>query len=372
MGEEAEITAGRETQDSTEENQKLWADRGWYLAVEYGLLPGKERFLKRLEKIRDLGTFKELLESGGSITYRNLFRQTELQDAWALMTAVQSWKKKVTLYLNGRPLDWKDASQIVWCGGYLEKENPCRGDASARRYDVGCNNKLNFAPFQFDRVEDSRRHIMTFAELRSDAHYHFDCDAIRDFLSEGDCAKYCPLSPARQNLPLEEMFQPLSTQKLGWQVVLRMSKELERKLGAAALKRDHAFQKSSSASSMIGPMPLEINEVGGQASLFLANDPSGPPVSSGEVDITVRVQRALDEGIRLRAIRKGERYCRAAGRRDEIEQVFNLEPMFVLDPDRDPAEFPGFELESLPQNNPGYQAWVKNAMKCFQLHDSEE
>lgn len=370
-GEEAAITAGRKTHEASEENPKSWADRGWYLAVEYGLLPGKERFLKRLEKIRDLGTFKELLETGGSITYRNLFRQTELQDAWALMTAVQSWKKKVTIYLNGRPLDWKDASQIVWCGGYLGKENPCRGDMAARRYDIGCNQKINFAPFQFDRIEDNRRHIMTFAELKEDGHYHFDCDAIRTFLSDGDCARYCPLSPARQDLPLEEIFEPLSTQKLGWQVTLRMSKSLEKTLGAAALKRDHAFLKADSAKSMIGPMPLEIRELGGQATLVLASDPEGPPISTGDVDITVRVQRALDEGFRLRATRKGERYCRAAGRRDEIEQVFNLEPMFVLDPDRDPAEFPGFDLESIPQNNPGYQTWARSVMAHFQLSDSE-
>jgi hypothetical protein len=347
-----------------------WADRGWYLAIEYGLLPGKDRFLKRLEKIRELGNFKELLESGGSITYRNLFRQNELQDAWALMTAFQNWKKKVTLYLNGQALTWKDASQIVWCGGYLKGENPCRGDFNVRRYDIGCDQKINFAPFAFDTREDKRRHIMTFATLQNDGHYHFDVQAISDYLQRGPCARFCPLSPARQAKELSAMLEPVSTQRLGWQVVLRMSNSLYKKLGAHAFKRDHAFARRQSAATLIGPIDLELIKHNDQAHVYLPDKPADQSISDS-TDISVRVRRSLDDGHRLRAKRKGERYCSIPGRRDEIEHVFTLETMFILEPGRNPTDFPGYDIETIPENNDGYQKWARRVMEQLRLPDSQ-
>ena len=44
-------------------------DRGWWLAIEYGVLPGRDRFLKKLPKLRGFGQMKELLEPGGTILF---------------------------------------------------------------------------------------------------------------------------------------------------------------------------------------------------------------------------------------------------------------------------------------------------------------
>ena len=61
--------------------------------MEFGVL-ARDRFLKRLPQIRRLGRFQELLEPGGAILYRNLFREEQVKQAWELMTALRPWQEQ--------------------------------------------------------------------------------------------------------------------------------------------------------------------------------------------------------------------------------------------------------------------------------------
>lgn len=347
--------------DSDESSPDRWADRGWYLALEYGLLPGKDRFLKRLEQLRNLGRFKELLEEGGRITYRNLFRKHELEEAWKVMTAVNPWRKKVGIYLNGEPVDWSDAHKIVWCTAYLYRENPCRGAPDKRDFDVGCDRKVSFAPFGWDRIEDRRRHVLSFSTLGRDGRLSFNVDALLDFLGAETCGRLCPLSPARAVRSWRHALEPVSLGELGWPSVVKVSEDLRSRLTVKTFDRDHGFTRHEDAPRLVGPVDLELRWFRGGPAVFQVSDLDGEPVSD-EVDINPMLSDFLSEGGRIRAVRTGERYGQGP-RRHLIEQVFNLTQWFQLEPDSSPLDYPGFDLNLLPSNNDLYKDWARRALE---------
>lgn len=351
--------------DNTE--QPPWADRGWYLAVEYSTLPGKERFLKRLEGLRKLGRFKELLEDGGSITYRNLFREDQLKQAWDLLTAIKPWRAKARLYLNGEELPWKDANAIVWCGGFLAPENPCRADYDARRYTIGCEHAVSFAPYQWDLRDERARHILTFARLQPEG-CDWDIEALRDYLAKGIAARVCPLSPIRDPGLWTRALEQASAAAFGWSFALRLGPALKKRLGPRATQRDHAFVKTDDAPELVGEVAVELGLDNGQAAAFLAAEPGR--VIGRDLDLAAGLRRAIEGGARLRVTRKGERYGRGQ-RRHQIEQVFHLVQWFVLPPERPPSDFPDHDIEAIPEASPGYEAWARDATKALRLSAAE-
>src|SRR5436190_20916472 len=102
---------GQRAPSAGEADAAAWADRGWWLAVEYGVVTKQDRFEKKLSKLRALGRMKELLEPGGRIVYRNLFREDQLREAWTLLAELTSWKNQLRWYLNGEEVSAKDVSE---------------------------------------------------------------------------------------------------------------------------------------------------------------------------------------------------------------------------------------------------------------------
>lgn len=358
--------------ENTDSQALAWANRGWYLALEYKQLPGKDRFQKRLKKFKELGRFQELLEAGGQITYRNLFRIDQLKDAWKLMTALKGWRQKVKLYLNGEELSWKDGSQIVWCAAYLAEEQPCRGDFEARRYEVGCDRKIDFAPFQWERRDDDLRHALSFAKLDEQGLFQFDTAAIQDYLSSGPCSRFCPLSLTRHQDALAQAFSKISLESFEWPVLMTMSEDLQKKIGKRSLDREHAFSLIDKGPSLFGSVELELFQADGQNCVtFIPGQGPETPISK-EVSLSKRLHKVLDSGHRLRILRTKERYCSEANRRNEVEQVFEIKNDFMLELQRSPGLFPGFVKEALPQSSEGYKAWAKQAMEALKLTSSKD
>src|SRR5581483_8940694 len=157
-------------------------DRGWWLAVEYGVVTKQSRFEKKLEKLRALGAMKELLEPGGRIVYRNLFREDEVRAAWTLLAELTPWKSQLHWYLNGEAIDFKDAQEILWCAGFLKGERPCRGvlpeakgqEKKVHAWAIGCDRRISIAPAGFDEATDEKRHVLTFAQVDETGLLRFD------------------------------------------------------------------------------------------------------------------------------------------------------------------------------------------------------
>jgi hypothetical protein len=249
-------------------------NRGWYLAIEYPILSATPDFQRRLESTRKLGRFQELLEDDGSITFRNLLRADQLKDAWNILNALQAWKAKVQLYLNGSPISWKLASDIAWCAGYLVGEDPCYGDAKARRLEVGCEAKIQFAPFHWSRREDKRRHVFSFARLAPDLGLRFEVEGILEFLGRSQLARDCPMSPIHHRERWEQALQPVSLHELGWQHSLSLAKRHRLTLGENYKTREHSFLPKSYNHGLLGQVPLELRLLDGQPALFKLEDPS--------------------------------------------------------------------------------------------------
>lgn len=341
-------------------------NRGWYLAIEYPILSATPDFQRRLESTRKLGRFQELLEDDGSITFRNLLRADQLKDAWNILNALQAWKAKVQLYLNGSPISWKLASDIAWCAGYLVGEDPCYGDAKARRLEIGCENKLQFAPFHWSRREDKRRHVISFARLAPDLGLRFDVDGILEFLGRSQLARDCPVSPIHQRERWEQALKPVSLNELGWQRSLSLAKRHRLSLGENYKTREHSFLPKSHNHGLLGQVPLELRLLDGQPTLFKLED-SQPFATELFMDSALR--EVLAEGLCFRVWRQRERFSMDRDRPQEIEQVFTLEDELLLGPE-DQRAWPGYDLTAIPQNTPKYNLWLAETLEV--LHRGPE
>jgi len=347
-------------------------DRGWWLAVEYGVVTKQARFEKKLETLRKLGEMKELLEPGGNIVYRNLFREEQVRQAWTLLAEMTPWRGQLRWYLSGEELEFKDVQEILWCAGFLKGERPCKGsvpqgrgkDKTTRAWTVGCDRRISLLPGNFDERSEEKRHLLTFATVNADGMLRFDRDAIGSFASSGVLARRCPLAPARDAQKFASIFQDVSVRALGWPLVLEMGPELEKKLGTASLEAEHGFVLRKGAKGPEQHEPVELRWTGGEVEVRRAHELKGGTIAQ-KVRVTKRVQQALEEGARLRGVVIEEGYIRMPelGGRYEVEHRFVLATRFHLGMQDDPARYEGYKTGTVPRATPEYEKWAAHVLE---------
>lgn len=370
---------------------RSWADRGWWLAVEYGVVAKQDRFEKKLERFRTLGVMKELLEPGGRIVYRNLFRQDRVRDAWTLLAELVPWKAQIHAYVNGEEVSFKQAQDVVWCAGFLKDERPCRGlaprdkqqEKKGRVWTIGCERRISLAPSGWEpqaaelpRPDDGgedevqRRHIYSFTKVDDRGVLVFDREAIAAFVGEDPLARRCPLSPARDPHALAAIFKDVSVRALGWPVVLEMTPPLEKKLGAAVLEAEHGFVLKKGQPELAPHEPVELRALpSGEVEVRRAEETPTPPSRERSiarfVRLPARVEKVLGEGFRLRGVRIEEGYVKLPelDGRYEVEQRFVLSTRFHLGIADDPVKYEGYRVVTVPRPTPEYESWARAVLE---------
>jgi hypothetical protein len=361
------LDEGKTIQDPKDARSAEWADRGWWLAVEYGVVTKQQRFEKKLVKLRKLGSMKELLEPGGRIVYRNLFREEDVRDAWTLLCELTPWKAQLRCYLNGEEVPFKDASAILWCAGFLKDERPCRGvlptgkgaEKRAHAWAIGCDRKISIAPTGFDEKTEERRHILTFSRVDERGMLVFDREAIAAWVATGVTGRRCPLSPGRDPAKLAAIFKDLSARALGWPVVLEMQPALKKRLGSAALEAEHGFVAKKGAAALGEYENVELRWADNDVEVRRATELRGSSIAR-HVRLPKKVIAVLESGARVRGVRIEEGYVKLAelGGRYEVEQRFVLATRFHLGLADDATKYEGYDVVTVPRATPEYEQWA--------------
>lgn len=337
-----------------------WADRGWYLALEYGVL-ARDKFLRRLPTLRGLGRFQELLEPGGKIRYRNLFRASEVKDAWEALTALQPWKDQVTCYLRGHEVPHREVHEVLWCAGFLREDATCRGglgDRDARKAVrfVGCPGaQVRLTAGTWDLATEDRRHLTQFGFVDEEGHYDFDRAAIQAFVSERGRARLCPASPAADPEGFAEAFPRTPVRALGWTLSAELSDAQVERLGEA-LTAEHGLAVKKGGDEPPANSELELRKHRGKVQAVLM--PEETPIKA-TLRLDPRVEEILLEGTRLRALLVGEGYVRRDDGHYDHELRFVLARRVHLGPADRVANFVGYRFETFPRATPQYEAWTQ-------------
>jgi hypothetical protein len=342
-----------------------WADRGWYLAIEYGVL-ARDRFLKRLPHLREQGRFKELLEPGGKILYRNLFRATEVKQAWEALTALQPWKDHLTCYLLGEEVALKEVQDVLWCAAYMQEEAPCRGGgAEGKVRRAGCPGaKIRLTSGDWSRLGPDERHVWTFASVDDQGMLVFDQAGIADFVRGRGRGSRCPASPAADAEAFAAHFQPVSVRSLGWPLIAELGDGLRARLGESdeALTTEHGVVLRK-GETLEPQAQLELRWRRGAACL-LVHEGDGKKVGS-QLRITPELAALVQEGVYLRAVRVDEAYVRREDGHFDLEQRFVQCSRITLGPADRPATFTGYRLQTFPRVTPQYEAWVDRLVEAL-------
>lgn len=335
-----------------------WADRGWYVAVEYGVM-ARDRFLSRLPRLRQLGQFKELLEPGGTIVYRNIFKPGQLQDAWELFTALRPWQERLVCYVSGELVAPKAILDALWCAAFLQKERPCRGGPGAKGRPAGCEGaRVLLGSGSWDETSDERRHVLTFAKVDQAGVLRFDRAAIAAFARAGQIRTLCPGSPSRDPEAFARAFDDVEVRKLDWPLVAELAREVEKKLGKA-LEAEHGFVLKKGEPELLAHAQLEL---GYEREKVVVRRIFDGVIVKGNIAQHVRAPAAvvnvLKDGVPLRGVRLSEGFVRLEGGHYEVEQRFVLSPRVHLGAADDPTAFKGYALETHPRATPEYDAWA--------------
>lgn len=340
---------------------ETWADRGWWLAVEYGVL-ARDKFLKRLPRIRELGAFKELLEPGGAILYRNLFRADQVQAAWELLTVLRPWQEQLVLYLNGEQLGLREAEEVLWCAGFLQRERPCRGTSALKgSRPAGCEGgRVLLGAGRWDERGDGERHALTFAAVDAQGLLRFDREDLARWAARGRNRR-CPGSPARDPAAFAAAFQDVPVRDLDWPLVAELSPELRARLGEPALAAEHGFVLKKGQPDLDAHAPLELRAAGGgEVEVRRADAPGGGSIAR-QVRLPERVRAALREGTRLRGVRIEEAWVKLGEDDYDREQRFVLSARVRLGPGDRTDLFRGWTLSTAPRATPEWNAWADRA-----------
>ena len=218
-----------------------WAARGWYLAVDYPVLASSPAFSRALERLRDLGEFKELLDEDGSIVHRNLFFEGDLSNAWSALAVLSPWSRRLTLTLKGHTVPYGLVRDVLWCAAFEGGERDCEVQLEAARWTLGCDNSLELGPRDFESRSERRRHLVSFASLDAQGCVCFNHAAIRAHLASSRQWSICPAAPqAFLDSFLELLPEALLPAQLGWAVALEIDDQLRADLGDA-LSAEHEF-----------------------------------------------------------------------------------------------------------------------------------
>lgn len=321
----------------------------------------RDRFLTRLPRLRQLGSFKELLEPGGTIVYRNLFRPEQLQDAWELFTALRPWQDRLICYVAGELVPAKSVLDVLWCAAFLQKERPDRGAAGTKGRPAGCEGaRVLLGAGGWDEKGDERRHALTFAAVDGAGVLRFDREAIAAFVRAGQPRTLCPASPNRHPERFAAAFADVAVRELDWPLVAELARDVERRLGKA-LEAEHGFVLKKGEPELAAHAQLALGLEDGQVTVRRL-DPVGGRAGDGSVAQHVRVPAAvlnvLRDGVPLRAVRLSEGFVRLEGGHYEVEQRFVLSPRVHLGPADEPGAFKGYTLETHPRATPEWEAWA--------------
>lgn len=334
-----------------------WADRGWWLAIEYGVL-ARDRFLKRLPQLRGLGQFKELLEPGGQILYRNLFRDHQLQQAWDLFTALRPWQERLVCYVKGDVVEAKAAQDALWCAAFLQRERPCRGGASTKGRPAGCEGaRVLLVEGQWEERGDQTRHALTFAHVDPQGWLRFDREALAAWARAGRERALCPRTPFVDPDAFASAFEDVAVRSLGWPLVAELGKDLERRLGAKALEAEHGFVLRKGEPPLDAHAQVELRWHAGRVVVRRPGEPGRASIAA-ELRLSPAVTKVLEQGVLLRGVRLGEGFMRLEGGHYEVEQRFVLSTRIHLGSVDRPEEFTGYALRTHPRQTPEWTAWA--------------
>lgn len=336
-----------------------WADRGWYLALEYGVL-ARDRFLRRLPTLRELGRFQELLEPGGKIRYRNLFRAAEVKDAWEALTALQPWKEHVTCYLRGHEVAHREVHEVLWCAGFLREDAVCRGglgdrDAKKATRFVGCPGaQIRISAGTWDLDTPERRHVVTFGFVNERGEYDFDREAIAEFVADRGRSRLCPASPAADPSAFAAAFSKTPVRSLGWALIAELSDAQVERLGDA-LVTEHGLAVVKGTPEPPANSEIELRRMRGKIQAYLIVEERAIRAT---FRLDPRVEELLHEGTRLRAVLVGEGYVRRDDGHYDHELRFVLARRVHLGPADRIEHFAGYRFETFPRATAQYEAWA--------------
>lgn len=337
-----------------------WVDRGWWMAVEYGVL-ARDKFLKRLPKLRELGQFKELLEPDGAILYRNLFREPEVPAAWELLTVLRPWQEQLVVYLNGGQVALKEAEEVLWCAGFLRKERPCRGTTALKgSRPAGCEGaRVLLGSGRWDERSEDARHALTFAAVDGQGVLRFDKDALARFVAAGRNLR-CPASPGRDPAAFAEAFADVRVRELDWPLVAELPAAVKEQLGEAALTGEHGFVLKKGQPDLDAHAPLELRAgPAGEVEVRPASvEGIRSPAIARQVRVPDGVAALLRGGLRLRGVRIEEAWVKLGEDDYDREQRFVLSARVRLNPAERVELFQGWELSTAPRASAEWTAWA--------------
>ncbi len=338
--------------------RRRWAERGWWVAVEYGVL-ARDKFAPRLPRLRQLGRFQELLEPGGAILYRNLFREDQLEAAWEVLTILRPWQERLVCYVRGEELPAKRVVDLLWCAVYLRGERPCHGTQQGKGRPAGCpgSRRVLLGAGDWTRAEPDLRHVWTFAQVGRDGVARFDRAAVAAFLA-GGAPPLCPSAPARDPARFAACLDDVEVRALDWPLVAALAPAHAAAIGPEALGREHGLVLREGEEPLAAHAALELRAAGERVVVRPADAPGRASLAK-QVRLDASVEQALRGGLRLRAVRLGEGFARVASGGYEVEQRFVLTPRFQLGPADRPEDLEGYELESHPRATPGWDAWAE-------------
>ena len=79
-----------------------WADRGWYVVLEFGE-SASEKLNSTVTLARRHPGFIKLLDENREIVYRNVYQRRDLNRFWVLFDRVHTWKG-TRVFVNGNPI----------------------------------------------------------------------------------------------------------------------------------------------------------------------------------------------------------------------------------------------------------------------------
>jgi hypothetical protein len=330
------------------------------MAVEYGVL-ARDKFLKRLPRLRELGSFKELLEPGGGILYRNLFREDQVQAAWELLTVLRPWQEQLVAYLAGEAVPLREVEEVLWCAGFLRKERPCRGTTAVKgSRPAACEGaRVLLGAGRWDERGEGCRHALTFAAVDAQGALVFDHAALSRFVAAGRNLR-CPASPARDPAAFAAAFARVTVRDLQWPLVAELSPALRAELGEAALAAEHGFVLLKGQPDLDAHAPLELR-AGAKGGVEVR--PATPEGLRGgsiarQVRVAPAVEGVLRRGVRLRAVRIEEAWVKLAEGEFDREQRFVLSARVRLGVAERTELFQGWDLSTAPRASAEWTAWA--------------
>lgn len=315
--------------------------------------------MNRLPKLRSLGVFKELLEPGGRILYRNLFRDPDVQAAWELLTTLRPWHDQLTCYLNGEELDLKEIHDVLWCAAFPNPDDPCRASSKKKERWFGCPGaRVRLGPGVWELNEPTQRHLMTFSQVDEAGMFTIDGEALAAFLACSERAQRCPAAPGGEPERVAASFPAINVRSLGWPLVAELNADLRKKIGAKVLEKEHGFVLIKGQPDLEAHAPLQLDlDSQGEPRIRRVGE-RGDSIGT-ELSLPVAARRVLEAGVGLRAIRVEEAYVRRTGGHYELEQRFVISTRVHLLPTDRPDQFDGYSLTTFPRATPEYSAWIE-------------